>query len=168
MELQKISLPDTNAFTPFFLDYIQPNPQLTKFYNRFPKLENFKDQIKDKSTSFPQHNREVLVKTLQDQYKNYSVSDSVKRNIEILGDKKTFTVTTGHQLNIFTGPLYFIYKIVTVINACKKLKEANPEYNFVPVYWMASEDHDYDEIKYFKLYGKKYVWETDQQGAVGR
>ena len=108
MELQKIPLPETNAFTPFFLDYIQPNPQLTKFYNRFPKLENFKDQIKDKSNSFPQHNREVLVKTLQEQYKNYSISDSTKSNIELLADKKTFTVTTGHQLNIFTGPLYLI------------------------------------------------------------
>lgn len=168
MELQKIPLPETNAFSPFFLDYIQPNPQLTKFYNRFPKLENFKDQIKDKSVSFPQHNREGLVKTLQEQYKNYSISDSTKSNIELLADKKTFTVTTGHQLNIFTGPLYFIYKIVTVINACKKLKETYPEYSFVPVYWMASEDHDFEEIKYFKLQGKKYVWETNQKGAVGR
>ncbi len=168
MELQKISLTETNAFTPFFLDYIQPNQQLTNFYNRSPKLESFKDQIKDKSNSFSQHNREVLVKTLQEQYKNYSLSESVKNNIEVLGDTKTFTVTTGHQLNIFTGPLYFIYKIVTVINLCKKLKEAYPEYNFVPVYWMASEDHDFEEIKYFKLQGKKYTWDTNQKGAVGR
>jgi bacillithiol biosynthesis cysteine-adding enzyme BshC len=55
-----------------------------------------------------------------------------------------------------------------VINACKRLKEEYPDFNFVPVYWMASEDHDYDEIKYFHLYGKKYVWETKQNGAVGR
>lgn len=168
MELQKIPLSETNAFTPFFLDYIRLNPQLAKFYNRFPKLENFKDQIKDKSIFFPQHHREVLVKTLQQQYKNYSISDSVKKNIELLGDKKTFTVTTGHQLNIFTGPLYFIYKIVTVINACRKLKDAYPDYDFVPVYWMASEDHDFEEIQYFKLQGKKYVWESNQKGAVGR
>src|SRR5436189_242425 len=52
--------------------------------------------------------------------------------------------------------------------ACKQLKTQYPQYNFVPVYWMASEDHDYDEIKYFRLYGKKYVWETQQKGAVGR
>jgi bacillithiol biosynthesis cysteine-adding enzyme BshC len=77
-------------------------------------------------------------------------------------------VTTGHQLNIFTGPLYFIYKIVTVINACIELKKAYPEYNFVPVYWMASEDHDFEEISYFRFNGKKFTWETDQQGAVGR
>src|SRR5690606_14249159 len=66
------------------------------------------------------------------------------------------------------GPLYFIYKIITVINTCKQLKQAYPEYDFVPVNWMASEDHDYDEIKSFRLYGKKYTWETNQQGAVGR
>jgi bacillithiol biosynthesis cysteine-adding enzyme BshC len=64
--------------------------------------------------------------------------------------------------------LYFIFKIITAINTCKKLKAQYPDYNFVPVYWMASEDHDYDEIKYFRLYGHKYVWETEQQGAVGR
>ena len=71
-------------------------------------------------------------------------------------------------MNIFTGPLYFIFKIVTVINTCKQLKIQYPEYDFVPVYWMATEDHDYEEIKYFKLYGKKYVWNTEQSGAVGR
>ena len=168
MELQKISLAETNAFTSFFLDYIQPNPQLKKFYNRSPKIESFGEQIKDKSNSFSKHNREVLVQTLQEQYKNSSLSDSVKNNIGLLGNKKTFTVTTGHQLNIFTGPLYFIYKIVTVINTCKKLKKTYPEYTFVPVYWMASEDHDFEEIKYFKLQGKKYTWETNQKGAVGR
>ncbi|HYC85319.1 MAG TPA: bacillithiol biosynthesis cysteine-adding enzyme BshC, partial [Chryseosolibacter sp.] len=70
--------------------------------------------------------------------------------------------------NIFTGPLYFIYKIVTVINTCKELGRRHPHFKFVPVYWMASEDHDYEEIKYFRLYGKKYVWETSQKGAVGR
>ncbi len=167
MKLQKISLAETNSFTPSFLAYIQANDQLKKFYNRFPEIKNFKDQIKEKS-SFSQHHREVLVQTLQEQYKKYTVAESVKKNIESLGDKKTFTVTTGHQLNIFTGPLYFIYKIVTVINACKELKKNYPEYNFVPVYWMASEDHDFDEIKYFRLLGKKYVWESKQKGAVGR
>jgi len=168
MKLQKISLAETNAFTPFFLDYIQQNQRLTKFYNQFPQIKNFKDQIKEKSISFSQQNRDVLVQTLREQYKNYTISESVKNNIASLIDKKTFTITTGHQLNIFTGPLYFLYKIVTVINTCKKLKEAYPEHNFIPVYWMASEDHDFDEIKYFRLQGKKYIWETSQKGAVGQ
>lgn len=168
MQVQKIAFPETNSFTSFFLDYIDKHKSLQKFYSRFPEVSNFKDQIKEKASSFPKQHREILVSVLQEQYKHYTIADSVKNNLEALRAEKTFTVTTGHQLNIFTGPLYFIYKIVTVINTCKQLKQAYPEHNFVPVYWMASEDHDFDEIKYFKLNGKKHTWESKQTGAVGR
>jgi bacillithiol biosynthesis cysteine-adding enzyme BshC len=168
MQLKKIPLADTHAFSPFFLDYLEQKKTLKPFYNRFPTVDNFEGQITDKSASFPAHHRQVLVSALQKQYKNTETTPVVKNNIQLLSSQKTFTVTTGHQLNIFTGPLYFIYKIVTVINTCKQLKSKFPEYDFVPVYWMASEDHDYAEIKYFRLYGKKYIWETNQHGAVGR
>jgi bacillithiol biosynthesis cysteine-adding enzyme BshC len=168
MQIRKIALAETRSFSSFFLDYIQQKKTLQKFYHRFPSIDQFKDQINEKSKAFTDENRNILADVLQSQYQDLKPNDLVSQNINLLRDKKTFTVTTGHQLNIFTGPLYFIFKIVTVINTCKKLKEAYPDYNFVPVYWMASEDHDYDEIKYFKLYGKKYIWETDQQGAVGR
>jgi bacillithiol biosynthesis cysteine-adding enzyme BshC len=168
MQLEKISFADTHAFHPFFLDYIQQKESLRPFYNRFPSLGEFKQQIAEKQAAFTNDRRATLVDVLQRQYKDVTAPEAVQANINALGDSKTFTVTTGHQLNIFTGPLYFIYKIVTVINACRQLKEQYPDYTFVPVYWMASEDHDYDEIKYFRLYNKKYTWETPQQGAVGR
>ena len=109
-----------------------------------------------------------MVKVLKEQYGGLDISQSVSNSINSLSNSKTFTVTTGHQLNIFTGPLYFIYKIVTVINACKTLKQAYPDYNFVPVYWMACEDHDFEEINHFFFEGNKLEWETDQKGAVGR
>jgi bacillithiol synthase len=167
MNTGKIDFPDTYAFSSFFLDYMQKKESLQSFYNRFPIVENFKDQIAEKS-NFPQPVRDLLADRLTKQYGDLKITEAVKNNIHSLRDKKTFTITTGHQLNIFTGPLYFIYKIVTVINACKKLKAAYPNCHFVPVYWMASEDHDYQEIKSFRLYGKKYEWKTEQQGAVGR
>ncbi len=163
-----IPLADTKAFSSFFLDYIQQKETLQPFYHHYPTPENFKSQIEEKSRAFSQSHRDTLVSVLNHQYEGLSVNDAVSANISSLTSPQTLTVTTGHQLNIFTGPLYFIYKIVTVINACRKLKEIYPAHNFVPVYWMASEDHDYDEIKYFRLYNKKYVWETDQRGAVGR
>ncbi len=169
MHLQKIPFRSTRAFTEFFLKYIERDSTLSSFYSRFPAIENFKDQIEEKSKSFPAATRQILVNRLQQQYLKISKpSKEVTENLQSLLQKNTFTVTTGHQLNIFTGPLYFIYKIVTVINACKKLSAQYPDQHFVPVYWMASEDHDYEEIKYFRLYGKKYVWETSQEGAVGR
>jgi bacillithiol biosynthesis cysteine-adding enzyme BshC len=168
MKQSRITFEQSNSFSAFFLDYINQKPALKPFYEAFPHIDNFKAQIKRKSESFPASTRNVLVNRITQQYQNITKSKPVEDNITRLGDSKTFTVVTGHQLNIFTGPLYFIYKIVTVINACKKLKQAYPDYDFVPVYWMASEDHDYEEISAFSLYGKKYKWQTSQSGAVGR
>src|SRR5258706_1926438 len=167
MRLEKVPFAQTRSFSSFFLDYILQKDSLKPFYSRFPSLENFKAQ-RDEKSSFPKHHREVLVTALQKQYKDVRATDSVKRNITALSSERTFTVTTGHQLNIFTGPLYFIYKIITVINTCKPLQLAYPDDHFVPVYWMATEDHDFAEISYFHLYGRKYTWQTNQQGAVGR
>ena len=132
------------------------------FYGLFPVLENFEKQLQQKSAFSPQH-RQVLVQSLERQYAHLSQ----KPDFSSLLNENTFTVTTGHQLNIFTGPLYVIYKIVTTINLARQLKAAYPNYDFVPVYWMATEDHDFDEISYFNLFGKKYTWQTQQKGAVG-
>jgi bacillithiol biosynthesis cysteine-adding enzyme BshC len=85
----------------------------------------------------------------------------------MLKDSNTFTVVTGHQLNLFTGPLYFLYKIISTINLTSELKKAYPKQHFVPVYWMATEDHDFEEINYFNFKGKKIHWNRDATGAVG-
>src|SRR5690348_8395432 len=122
MKLEKIPLAETRSFNSFFLDYLEKKEDLKPFYNRYPEVNSFKAQIDDKKKSFSQVNRDVLVGTLLEQYKNIQLSESVKSNIVALSDSNTFTITTGHQLNVFTGPLYFHYKIVTVINACKELK----------------------------------------------
>ncbi|MFM8834675.1 MAG: bacillithiol biosynthesis cysteine-adding enzyme BshC [Cytophagales bacterium] len=167
MNLTSLDFRSTHAFTSFFLDYIEQKPSLQKFYNRFPKIQNFQGQLQDKA-SFTRGNREILVTALTAQYGSLKTTDAVQANFSALSHEKTFTITTGHQLNVFTGPLYFIYKIVTVINVCRELQQQYPAYRFVPVYWMASEDHDYEEIKTFRLYGKKYTWNTQQTGAVGR
>ncbi|MDQ3392940.1 MAG: bacillithiol biosynthesis cysteine-adding enzyme BshC [Bacteroidota bacterium] len=166
MKITKIDLGETGTFSPIFLDYLKEDQRLKKFYNTFPIKENFKKIIESKN--FSSHNRAILVEVLKEQYNSLEISQAVKENLEGLASEKTFTVTTGHQLNIFTGPMYFIYKIVTCILTAKRLKTAYPEYNFVPVYWMASEDHDFAEINHFNLFGKKYTWETHQKGPVGK
>lgn len=165
MRSEKILLHETHQFSPLFLDYLAGKEPLKSLYNRPPVPESFEDQIKDKSFSAEQ--RSTLVKVLSEQYQGLEELLPVKENIQSLKKENTFTVTTGHQLNIFTGPLYFIYKIVTVLKTCRELKERYPAFNFIPVYWMASEDHDFEEISHFNLFGKQYKWETDQKGPVG-
>ncbi len=135
------------------------------FYNHFPNNEGFQKQIEKKDFSIK--NREQLVKVLEEQYQGVTLSEKTKENILSLKDKYTFTVTTGHQLNLFTGPLYFLYKIVTTIKLAEKLQKDFPNYRFVPVYWMATEDHDFDEINHFYHKGKKFPWNKNTAGGVG-
>jgi len=155
----------TGQFSHLFLDYIQQKETLKPLYHLFPSLGNFQKIIEGRS--FNQQHRTVLAQTLTSQYGGFEISDQTRDNLESLKDSKTFTVTTGHQLNLFTGPLYFVYKIVSTINLAAKLKQTYPSYHFVPIYWMASEDHDFEEIDHFFLDGKNYHWKTDQKGAVG-
>ncbi|RIW16329.1 bacillithiol biosynthesis cysteine-adding enzyme BshC [Algoriphagus lacus] len=165
MKKHCVDLNKTGQFSRFFLDYIEGKEELRPFYSHLPKLESFGQAIAAKN--FPLENRAILNQALLDQYSGVELSESVTNNLQSLLSENTFTVTTGHQLNLFTGPLYFIYKIVSTINLAKRLKEAYPKNHFVPVYWMATEDHDFDEINYFKLDGKKYQWLSSQKGAVG-
>ena len=128
----------------------------------------FEQQIDLKKQSYTAAQRELLTKVLDEKYKHLSVSDKLKSNLNHLKEASTFTVTTGHQLCLMTGPLYFIYKILHVIKLSEDLNNTFPNEHFVPVYWMASEDHDFEEIRSFLLFGQKWTWESSQKGAVGQ
>ncbi|UFH55528.1 bacillithiol biosynthesis cysteine-adding enzyme BshC [Spirosoma sp. KNUC1025] len=162
MDCQYLPLASTGQFSSLFLDYISQKDTLKPYYNHVPVLSAFQKQINEKTVDDTK--RQVLVDALKRQY----ASITNKPDFSTLLLPNTFTVTTGHQLNIFTGPLYIVYKLVTTINLARKLKEAYPSYNFVPIYWMATEDHDFAEINHFSMFGKDYVWQTEQRGAVGR
>lgn len=160
---------ETGYFSKTILDYICGEKNLQSFFGNTPDLNGFKNQIELKR-NFSKSHRKQLVETLKNQYQVVATSDLVLDRIESLSNENTFTVTTGHQLNLFTGPLYFLYKIISVINLCKTLKESYPKCDFVPIYWMATEDHDFEEINHFHLKGKVFRWEGQehQSGAVGK
>lgn len=160
----KIALAETGQFSKLIIDYINGTDSLRKFYTYEPKIESFKKIIEDKSRE--SINRTVLVEVLKNQYQKSNIANS---NLDLLLEKNTFTVCTGHQLCLFTGPLYFIYKIISTINLAEALKKKYPDFNFLPVYWMASEDHDFEEISSINLFGKKVNWSNPSaKGAVGR
>lgn len=166
MKLHQVPFEETGRFSSTFLDYINNNETLKPFYSQTPEIKSFESTISNRN--FDDNKRAVLVEVLKSQYANIEVSDQVSSNIQLLEDHTTFTITTGHQLNIFTGPLFFVYKILAAINLAKALKVQYPDYNFVPVYWMASEDHDFAEINNFRLFGNIHTWELEAGGAVGK
>ncbi|WP_117885144.1 bacillithiol biosynthesis cysteine-adding enzyme BshC [Aureibaculum luteum] len=166
--LTTIPFARTGYFSDIICDYLAQNDKIKSFYSNFSTIDGFKKQIELKRLSFQTESRSILVKSLEDQYQKIEVSSTTKSNIELLKKENTFTITTGHQLNLFTGPLYFLYKIVSTINLCKQLKREFPDDNFVPIYWMATEDHDFDEINYFNFKGQKISWNRDSKSGVGR
>ena len=168
MKVHHIPFQETGYFSNLIGDYLDKSPELSQFYGNFPNMEGFKKQLELKQSSFGKSSRDTLVKALCKQYNDFNISDLTENNISSLAEENTFTITTGHQLNIFTGPLYFLYKIVSTINLTKQLAIKFPQHNFVPIYWMATEDHDFEEINYFNFKGKKVVWDRNSSGAVGR
>ena len=168
MQAEGIPYRDTGYFSPLITDYLNQEPDLEPFYHRFPEIHAFGAQIREKQAAYPAEHRPVVCRVLDEQYAGLEVSEATRRNLDALRQPHTFTVVTGHQLNLFTGPLYFHYKILTAIQLCRQLQAAYPAYHFVPVYWMATEDHDFDEVNHFNFKGKEIRWNRPSSGAVGR
>jgi bacillithiol synthase len=163
---QRLSYRQTGAFSKIVLDYLDDAEPLRSFYSHKPTWDGIAKAItvrKEFST-----NRKVLVEHLQKQYASVVLNDAVKKNIDLLLNENTFTITTAHQPNLFTGPLYFLYKILHAIKLAADCKKQFSQNNFVPVFYMGSEDADVDELAHFWLSGEKRIWKTEQSGAFGR
>jgi bacillithiol synthase len=156
----------TGKFTKIVLDYVNEAAQLKDFYEHPVNLEGIKAAIAERKKY--KTNRQVLAGQFTVQYKDLECCTLVKSNIDALLHENTFTICTAHQPNIFTGHLYFVYKILHTIKLANSLKKELPEYDFVPVFFMGSEDADLEELNHVVIDGVKYQWETKQTGAVGR
>ena len=162
----RISYEQTGYFSKIITDYLAQSSLLKPFYAQPVSLQGIQEAMASRKSSAV--NRALLVAELEKQYASIQTTDIVKNNINLLLSNSTFTITTAHQPNIFTGYLYFIYKIIHTITLAQTLKENFPENNFVPVFYMGSEDADLEELSKLYLNGEKITWDTKQKGAVGR
>lgn len=160
-----VSYEKTGYFSKLVIDYLNNAEALQPFYNFRPQPENVAAAVAQRKGF--QH-RQVLVQQLEKQYESLSISKKTASNIQSLLNENTFTITTAHQPNIFTGPLYVIYKIFHVIKIAEELNASHNDKHFVPVYYMGSEDADLDELNNITINQIKYTWQTKQTGAVGR
>lgn len=164
--VNKIAFNDIESIPQLVKDFL--NQKIEGFEEKTFSFDNFAQQIHQKQNSFDNYQREIISKTFTDQLSHLELSSKQKENIESLKSQNTFTITTGHQLNLFSGSAFFVYKILQTIKTCTHLKEKFPDFNFVPVYWMASEDHDFAEINHFKTENNYYEINEKSGGAVGR
>ncbi len=157
---------ETDFFSGIILDYLKGNEKLQSFYTHTVSVDGIKAAVEERKL-YPT-DRKLLVDTLLKHYQNQNAASKQQQNIKLLSNSNCFTVTTAHQPNIFTGHLYFIYKILHAIKLCEKLKAEMPENDFVPVFYMGSEDADLEELGHVYINGIKHEWKTNQTGAVGR
>ncbi|OYU96787.1 MAG: bacillithiol biosynthesis cysteine-adding enzyme BshC [Bacteroidetes bacterium B1(2017)] len=166
-----VPLQETNLGSDLLKDYLSQKQELTPLVNVWQDLNSFDKLIATRN--FDPAKRPVLVQHLKTQYLGAGIELSenrfVETNIESLLEPTTFTITTGHQLSLFGGTLFMAYKILTAIKTAAELKERFPQHAFVPVLWLASEDHDFEEIKSTYLFGKKITWELEsKEQATGK
>ena len=124
-------------------------------------------QAKRKIQSFSKDQRKLISEVLDQQMNGYD-HDAVKNNIQLIKEENTVTVATGHQLNIYTGPLYVVYKIMHIVKLAEEMNAKDSDHNYVPIFWMGTEDHDFPEINHLHLFNDTVIWESEQQGPVGR
>lgn len=168
MQHRSSSIPyrQTKSFANLVLDYLDRDKSLTDFYSHSISLKGILAAIEErKKTPVDRH---LLYNRLCLQYQHTKTSSSVLQNLEKLKQENCFTITTAHQNNLFTGPLYFIYKILHAIKLASHLNQQLPDYHFVPVFYIGSEDADLAELNHIHVEGERLEWNTTQQGAVGR
>lgn len=161
-----VTYDQTGYFSKIVSDYLSGNENMKPFYEHEVSVAGIRAAIQNRR-SFPT-NRKLLVETLEARYEGLETAPLLRKHIQQLGEENTFTITTAHQPNIFTGPFYFAYKILHTVKLAATLAKELPDCNFVPVYYMGSEDADLDEVGTATIQGKKYQWKTSQTGAVGR
>ncbi len=172
-----INFSDIPGHHNLFLDYLYEFENVKKYFSYdFRDRENYLKVFKTISDSRQDIGKQVS-SILSDQYSSFKISDKTKNNIEQLANKNTLAVVTGQQLGILGGPLYTLHKIITAIKLSQQLSERYDDYNFVPIFWLEGDDHDFNEVRSTKIideannlvtigYGEE-IGEEDAKQSVG-
>ena len=152
------------AFKEVFLQYIDGDERLASLLGPRPTLAEL-DRLAGLS-HYPAERREVLVQTLRAQYE--AIGADAASHLNKLAQADCFTVTTGHQLCVYLGPLYTVLKALTVVRLAAQMEERYPNRKVVPIFWLAGEDHDLEEIADVTIQGQKYHWQPPYPGPAGQ
>ncbi len=151
------------SFQKLFLDYISADDESFNrinsfFYASYKDNEQVFKVIDSKSHNYNANryfDKNILIDILKRQNVTFGGNEKTASNIELLKDDSTFAVVTGQQVGLYTGNLYTILKSVTAIKLAEDLKQRFPQFNFIPVFWMESEDHDLDEANHVHVINRQ-------------
>lgn len=166
MQVQHIPVNSVHSFSKRDKSYLIDSDQFSDFLALPFEYTEMGKAIEQRS-KYP-IDRALLFNVLSDQYHNVETSSKTNAHLQNIKKVNCFTITTAHQPSLMTGPLYYIYKILSTIKLCQKLKTDFPNNEFTPVFVIGGEDHDFEEINHLYLFNKKIEWEGKNGGPVGR
>ncbi|OIK14043.1 bacillithiol biosynthesis cysteine-adding enzyme BshC [Bacillus sp. MUM 116] len=143
MEILNLSLPAVNRFASNYLE--QAADIQTFFHYRYNQISDDQDRLTElKNRRFP---REKLTEHIRGFMKGYPSSKAVEKSFEKLLNPESVVVIGGQQAGILTGPLYSIHKVISIIKLAEQ-KERQLGVPVIPVFWIAGEDHDFQEVNH--------------------
>ena len=166
MQFQQLDYNKLGKLSKRDLDYLNGDKKLDEFL-KYPFQFDAFDQVINNRRKYST-DRPLLVESIKKQYDKFPMSNASLKNVDLLLSENTFTVVTAHQPSLFTGPLYFIFKILSTINLAKKIQSKHPDIKVVPIMILGAEDHDFAEVNHCHIYNQKVSWERDSHGPVGR
>ncbi len=148
------------GYNELFLDYIEDFQSLRQFYEydyaSQDELRKCAEHVSESYKTGRQFFRDDLTSILLGQNQNFGSGEMAIRNISLLNQHNTLAVVTGQQVGLLTGPMYTVIKALNTVQLSNKLGKLFPEYNFVPVFWLESDDHDFLEINNITVINKEY------------
>lgn len=142
------------AFSRLFVDYVTDYQKVRQFYGGNPQDANDWRQLLQVVCA-RNIDRSRLAQILSRQNRDFHCGVKSLANIDLLRDDNCVGVVTGQQVGLLTGPLYTIYKAITAVKLADKLSKEFPEYKFVPIFWLAGEDHDFEEVSSVSVYNRE-------------
>ncbi|MFM9027401.1 MAG: bacillithiol biosynthesis cysteine-adding enzyme BshC [Bacteroidota bacterium] len=167
---RKIPLVETPIVGQLVREYLC-REDYTIFLSEFqPSVQGLRDSVMKRKVFL--HDRETLFQVISNQYHELerageSITNTETEAIRDLSKENTFTVTTGHQLQLAGGPLFLAYKILSAVATARFLNSTDPTIRIVPIFWLATEDHDMAEIDHLNFKGLNLKWNNNWRGATG-
>lgn len=147
-----VNFSDVQGVNRLFQDYIYHYEKVKKFFQGDPYVFNNYRTIICKINK-RKYNRDLLYSILGEENIQFAASSKALTNIELLKKNDTYVVVGGQQVGIFGGPLYTFYKAITIIKLAQKLAYELKK-NVVPLFWLASDDHDFQETNHINIIDK--------------
>ena len=151
MKVKHLNIKAANKFA---TNYLNESKEVMSFFDY-----TYKDQLsfekRKRDLSARSFNRVGLVEHIESFMKDW-MTEATKESLKKLALDSSMVVIGGQQAGLYTGPLYSIHKVLSVLQLAKQ-QEEKLNTPVIPVFWIAREDHDYQEVNHVFLHSKKEV-----------